>query len=158
MYLENSIVMRASPGIIFRLAADVERWPEMLPHYRWVRVLERRGQQTLLQMAAFRDGLPVSWTSVLEPRPAEGRILFEHVRGITRGMRVEWRLEPLPVGGTLVRIEHEFSPNWPLIGGQVARLVIGEFFVRNIAGKTLRRFKDLAEREQAAAGPAGARG
>ena len=73
-------------------------------------------------------------------------------------MRVEWRLEPLPVGGTLVRIEHEFSPNWPLIGGQVARLVIGEFFVRNIAGKTLRRFKDLAEREQAAAGPAGARG
>ena len=31
------------------------------------------------------------------------------------------------------------------------RLVIGEFFVRNIAGKTLRRMKQLAEAEHAAA-------
>jgi hypothetical protein len=29
--------------------------------------------------------------------------------------------------------------------------VIGELFVRNIAGKTLRRIKELAEAEQAAA-------
>jgi hypothetical protein len=31
----------------------------------------------------------------------------------------------------------------------VARQIIGEFFVRNIAGKTLRRFKALAEQEAA---------
>jgi ribosome-associated toxin RatA of RatAB toxin-antitoxin module len=151
VHLENSIVIEASPDIIFRLAAAVERWPEMLPHYRRVRVLEQRGPQKLVKMAAQRDGLPVSWTSIQEPRPAEGRILFRHVGGITRGMAVEWRLEPLGDGRTHVSIGHDFTPGWPLIGGRVARLVIGELFVRNIAGKTLRRIKELAEAEQAAA-------
>ena len=151
MRLENSIVARAGVDIIFGLAADVERWPEILPHYRWVRVLEQRGQQKLVKMAAQRDGLPVSWTSIQEPRPAEWRILFRHVGGITRGMAVEWRLEPLDDSRTRVNIAHDFTPGWPLIGGRVTRLVIGELFVRNIAGKTLRRIKELAEAEQAAA-------
>jgi ribosome-associated toxin RatA of RatAB toxin-antitoxin module len=149
MQLENEILIAASPDIIFPLAAAVERWPELLPHYRWVRVLERRAGRSLVAMAAHRDGLPVSWTSVLEPRPAERRILFRHVRGVTRGMAVEWQLEPLGDGQTRVSIRHHFSPRWPLIGGRVARLVIGEFFVRNIAAKTLRRIKALAEAEQA---------
>jgi ribosome-associated toxin RatA of RatAB toxin-antitoxin module len=152
VHLENSIVIEASPDIIFRLAAAVERWPQILPHYRRVRVLEQRGQQKLVKMAAQRDGLPVCWTSIQEPRPAERRILFRHVGGITRGMAVEWRLEPLGDGRTRVSIGHDFTPGWPLIGGRVARLVIGELFVRNIAGKTLRRIKELAEAEQGAAG------
>ena len=148
MHLENSVVVGATPDIIFRLVAAIERWPEILPHYRRVRVLEQRGQQKLVKMAAQRDGLPVSWTSIQEPRPAERRILFRHVGGITRGMAVEWRLEPLGDGRTHVSIGHDFTPGWPLIGGRVARLVIGELFVRNIAGKTLRRIKELAEAEQ----------
>jgi ribosome-associated toxin RatA of RatAB toxin-antitoxin module len=151
MPIENSIQIRASADIIFRLAADVEQWPELLPHYRRVRVLGRRGDQKLVSMAALRDGLPVSWTSIQEPRPGERRILFRHVRGVTRGMSVEWRIEPLADGATRVSIEHDFSPGWPLVGGWIADLVIGEFFVRNIAGKTLRRIKALAEAEQAAA-------
>jgi hypothetical protein len=101
-------------------------------------------------MAARRDGIPVSWTSILTPRPGEHRILFQHVRGVTRGMAVEWRIEPLLTGHSRVTIGHDFSPRWPLVGGWVARQIIGEFFVRNIAGKTLRRFKALAEQEATA--------
>jgi ribosome-associated toxin RatA of RatAB toxin-antitoxin module len=153
MHLENTIEIQAAPDIIFRLAADIARWPALLPHYRWVRVLEQQGEQKLVQMAAHRDGLPVSWTSVQEPRPEERRILFRHVGGITRGMAVEWRLEPLAADRTRVSIGHDFSPGWPLIGGRIAQLVIGEFFVRNIAGKTLRRIKTLAEAEQASRSP-----
>ena len=152
MQLENTIQVEAPADIIFRLAADVPRWAQFLPHYRYVRVLDRRGGRMLVRMAAHRDGIPVSWTSVLETRPAERRILFRHVRGATRGMEVEWRIEPRPDGSTRVSIQHDFSPRWPLIGGRLAHLVIGEFFVRNIAGKTLRRMKQLAEAEWAAAG------
>lgn len=150
MRLTNAILISAAPDIIFRFAADVEQWPTLLPHYRSVQVLERHGERKLVRMAAHRDGLPVSWTSVFEPRPSERRILFQHVRGVTRGMVVEWRLEPLVDGQTRVSIQHDFSPRWPLLGGWPARLVIGEFFVRNIAGKTLRRIKMLTEAEQAA--------
>lgn len=157
MQLEDAISIEASPDIIFRLAADVGRWPAILPHYRSVRVLGWRGEQTLVRMAAWRDAIPVAWTAILEPRPAERRILFRHVRGVTRGMEVEWRLEPRPEGGTRVSIRHAFHPRWPLVGGAVARFVIGECFVRNIAGKTLRRIKELAEAEAAAAGRDAAR-
>ena len=31
-------LMRAPIDRVFAAAADVERWPEWLPHYRWVRV------------------------------------------------------------------------------------------------------------------------
>jgi ribosome-associated toxin RatA of RatAB toxin-antitoxin module len=86
MHLENTIEIQAAPDIIFRLAADIARWPELLPHYRWVRVLEQQGERKLVQMAAHRDGFPVRWTSIQEPRPEERRILFRHVGGITRGM------------------------------------------------------------------------
>jgi len=34
--------MRAPAERVFRAAQDVERWPEILPHYRRVRFLERR--------------------------------------------------------------------------------------------------------------------
>src|SRR6266516_5941618 len=100
MRVENSLLIAASPDIIFALAADVERWPRLLPHYRRVRTLKRRGKQTLVEMAAHRDGLPVSWTSIMEVRPSERRILFRHVRGITRGMAVEWTIEPQADGQT----------------------------------------------------------
>ena len=31
----------AAIDLAFHAAADVERWPEFLPHYRWVRMRER---------------------------------------------------------------------------------------------------------------------
>ena len=33
---------RTAASAIFRLAAEVERWPALLPHYRYVRFIERR--------------------------------------------------------------------------------------------------------------------
>ena len=35
-------LVRAPLTRIFSLAADVERWPALLPHYRFVRFVERR--------------------------------------------------------------------------------------------------------------------
>ena len=37
---------------VFAVAADVERWPTLLAHYRWVRMLERRGDGATVEMAA----------------------------------------------------------------------------------------------------------
>jgi len=67
------------------------------------------------------------------------------VRGVTRGMTVEWTITPAP-GGMLVRIAHDFEPPWPRpLGPLVARYIVGDLFVHNIAGKTLRQIKRVAE-------------
>ena len=79
---------------VFAAASVVARWPTILPHYRWVHVLE----DGLVEMAAWRPfggGLlkyPTWWVSQMTiDRPA-GEIRYRHVRGITRGMQVVWRL------------------------------------------------------------------
>ena len=145
MQTRNTIVMRADPDLIFRLAGEVEFWPAILPHYRSVRVLRRRGRKRLVYMAASRDGFPVSWTSIQWLDPVARRIAFRHVKGISRGMDVEWRIEPRADGSVDVSIEHWLTLGWPLIGAFAAERVIGPHFVEHIATRTLRRIKEIAE-------------
>jgi ribosome-associated toxin RatA of RatAB toxin-antitoxin module len=144
LHTENNVFIRADAAKVYRLAAAVERWPEILPHYRWVRVLEDDGRRRLVEMAAWRDRIPVRWRAEQELLPEVPRIVFRHVGGITKGMDVEWVFAPSE-GGVRVAILHDLHLAWPLIGGVVADRVIGPMFVENIAGKTLRRIKELAE-------------
>lgn len=144
MHIENCLVIHADARAVYELAAATERWPQLLPHYRWVHVLERAGNRRVVEMAARRDFIPVWWVAEQVCEPAAPRITFRHLRGVTRGMEVEWRFTPEP-GGTRVAISHELRLGWPLIGRPVADYIIGPQFVAYIAGKTLRRFKDLAE-------------
>lgn len=147
METENHIVIHAPAERIYRLAAYIEKWPEILPHYRWVTLFRDDGLERLAEMAATRDGLPVKWTSIETLDPVNRRIRFRHVRGITRGMDVEWIIDQ-GTSGTDVRIVHVFNPPWPRpLGPLIARYVVGGLFVHNIANKTLRRIKELAEAE-----------
>lgn len=142
MRVSNSIVMPGPPQEVYDLVWQIERWPELLPHYRYV--TNGGDPAAPYRMSARRSGLPVSWTSLYEPERASRRLFFRHVGGRTRGMKVEWRLEPHPLG-THVTIEHEFASPWPLVG-PLATWVICHLFVEHIAGKTLSRFRELAAR------------
>lgn len=143
-HTENVIEMDAAPERIFALAVDTPRWPEFLPHYRSVTEFERSEQRRIVEMAAHRDGIPVKWTSVQEWFPEEYRITFYHIGGITKGMDVTWHIEAQSDGSTRVRITHDFDLGWPLIG-PFANWVTSEFFVRNIAQKTLSTIQRIVE-------------
>ncbi len=138
---------------VFAAASSVTRWPSILPHYRWVRILN----DGLVEMAAWRPfarGLlkyPVWWVSEMTiDRPA-GEIRYRHVRGITREMQVRWRLVEVGEGsggseGVDVEIVHTWDgPRWPLIGQLAANLVIGPIFIHGIAWRTLAGIKKEAE-------------
>jgi len=148
LHAENEILVRAGAAEVYGLAAPVERWPEILPHYRWVRVLEDDGEgRRLVEMAALRDFIPVRWRAEQRLFPDVPHITFRHVGGITKGMEVEWVFAPQGDGAVRVSILHDLPrlAGWPLIGGLVAERIVGPLFVSNIAGKTLGRIKELAE-------------
>lgn len=129
---------------IFALAADVERWPQILPHYRYVRPMPDPNGERRFAMGARRGPIPVTWEAIQRPMRNERRIEFVHTGGVTRGMEVAWRFEPRD-GQVDVSIEHRLDLRWPLIGELVARTIIGPQFIEAIAGRTLRRIKALAE-------------
>jgi ribosome-associated toxin RatA of RatAB toxin-antitoxin module len=142
----------APADLCFRVAADVERWPDILPHYRWVRFHRKDDFGTgRVEMAAWRDfagplRYPTWWVSDMHVAADEPAIHFTHVDGITRRMVVKWAFEPR-AGGTHVRITHAWDgPRWPLIGPLAWRLVIGPRFVSVIAGRTLAGIGREAER------------
>jgi ribosome-associated toxin RatA of RatAB toxin-antitoxin module len=129
---------------IFPLAADVERWPQILPHYRYVRRLPDLHGERRFAMGARRGPIPVSWEAIERPMPDARTIEFVHTGGVTKGMWVAWRFEPV-ADGTDVSIEHRLELGWPVIGGFAARRVIGPQFIEAIAGRTLGRIRALAE-------------
>ena len=136
-------LMRAPYERVFVLAAEVERWAELLPHYRYVRRIPD-GSARHFEMGARRGPIPVRWRAIQRPLPEQRRIEFVHTGGVTRGMQVAWRFEDRE-GALDVSIEHELELGWPLIGGFAADHVVGPQFIEAIAGRTLRRVKELAE-------------
>lgn len=161
----NETVVAAPAGTCFRAGADVERWPEILPHYRRVRFLRRDGfGRGRVEMAAYRHfgplPYPVWWVSEMDADPEEPVVRYHHVDGITAGMDVWWRFEELHPGAgtagsgnpegagprTRIEIVHEWEgPGWPLIGGLAARRVIGPHFVEVVADRTLDGVRRSAE-------------
>jgi len=143
MHKTNSLLMRAPKMAIFETAANLELWPKILPHYRYIRFLERGADRNIVVMAARRSGIPISWTSeqIIDRERLE--VHFHHLKAWTKGMRVVWIFSDTP-DGVLVAISHDFRfrirPLAPIID-----LVIGDFFIRNIANKTLRCMKAYVE-------------
>jgi ribosome-associated toxin RatA of RatAB toxin-antitoxin module len=147
--LVDEIGVAATPDSVFAVASDVERWPEILPHYRWVRMLERSPERTVVEMAAWRPfpvlRWPTWWVSRMWVDDAGREVRYRHIRGITTGMDVVWRVEPRN-GGSHITLIHDWSgPGWPLIRGPAARWVILPHFVHAIAARTLAGVKRKAE-------------
>ena len=145
--------------LIFELARDVERWPEHLAHYRFVRFTRRDGRDGgIVEMSANRPfgvfDWPTFWRSEMETIPLapmqSPAIRFRHIGGITTGMDVVWEFAPRG-SGTDVRIVHVWNgPPLPLVGTLAARAVIGPVFVHGIASRTLAGLARIAERRAAA--------
>lgn len=155
MHTENSIVMNAPLEKIFETVADLTRWPQILPHYRWIRFLEQGPDRNIVTMAAFRNlpglasaRIPVQWTSELMIDHDKKQIRFHHLKAFTRGMDVVWMFAPVP-GGTEVRILHDMKPTFPIFGSFITETIVGGFFVSFIAEQTLMHMKRYVEQNHA---------
>ena len=111
----------------------------------------------MVEMAAWRDfpgfRYPTWWLSEMDVDEAGHVVRYRHIKGITKGMDVVWKVDDLGDGTSHLSIVHEWvGPRWPLIGGIAADWVIGPHFINHIAGRTLLGIAEAAEAaaEQAA--------
>ena len=143
MHTANSIIIRAPQSMIFETAANLELWPKILPHYRYIRYLERSPERNLVVMAAVRSGIPISWTSeqIIDRERCE--IHFRHLKAWTKGMHVVWTFRDTPAG-VLVEILHDLRFRIRLLG-PIVEPIIGKGFIHPVATETLRWMKMYLE-------------
>ncbi len=143
------IDIAAPAELVFGLARNVERWPDLLPHYVAAsrRAAPDRDGRLMVAFIARRPilgviglGLPVAWRSWTWSDPNARTLHFDHRGGATNGMRVTWRIVDRDQGRCRVDIEHDFRPRIPGWARLVDRL-----FTAPIAGRTLATFRAIAE-------------
>jgi len=129
--------------IAFETAANLELWPRILPHYRYIRYLEQSPDRNVVVMAATRSGIPISWTSeqIIDRDCVEVR--FSHLKAFTKGMRVVWTFQEVPEG-VMVEIKHDLAFRVKTLA-PIADKIIGDFLIHDIANKTLRCMKSYVE-------------
>jgi ribosome-associated toxin RatA of RatAB toxin-antitoxin module len=143
MHKANSLLIRAPKTAIFDTAANLELWPRILPHYRYIHFLERGPDRNIVVMAAQRSGIPISWTSeqIIDRERLE--IHFHHLKAWTKGMHVVWTFSDA-AEGVLVTISHDLRFRIPALS-PIVNPIIGDFFIHNIASKTLHCMKAYVE-------------
>ncbi len=153
MRTTNTLRMVAPLEKVYEAARNVERWPSILGHYRWVRMLERRPAGGIVEMAAWRPfgplNYPTWWVSEMWTDSSLPEVRYRHIEGITRGMDVVWCMQALGQE-TEVTIVHEWKgPSWPLVRRPAAELVIGPVFIHGIASRTLAGIRHFVEHSHA---------
>lgn len=143
MHTGNSILMKVPKERIFETAANLALWPEILPHYRYIHYYEKSPVRNVVKMAAVRSGIPIAWTSeqIIDHDALEVR--FHHLKAFTKGMKVVWTFTDTPEG-VRVEILHDLQFRVPALA-PIADKIIGEFFIQNIANKTLACMKKHLE-------------
>ena len=149
--------MNAPKLRIFEVAADLEKWPTFLPHYRYIHYLERGSNRNVVRMAARRGNIPVSWVSEEVIDTDKYEVRFRHLKAWTKGMEVVWTFVEQP-SGVLVSIAHELHFRIPPLS-PIAEPIIGGFFISYVANQTLKHMKayveNLPRRSPAATGESG---
>src|SRR2546423_7186164 len=125
MHTGNAIFMRASKQRVFETAANLELWPKILPHYRYIHFYEKSPTRNVVKMAATRSGIPIAWTSEQIVDREKCEVRFHHLKAFTKGMEVVWRFSETP-SGVLVEIVHDLRFRIAALA-PFADKIIGEF-------------------------------
>lgn len=144
MQTGNSIIIQAPREAIFETASDLAQWPRILPHYRYIRFLESNAQRSIVEMAAVRSGIPISWTSEFVVDRDRMELRFLHLKKFTRGMKVVWTFKETPAG-VLVEIAHNLRFRVAALA-PIAEPIISGFFIHHVANQTLRVMKAHVEK------------
>ena len=135
--------MQASRAEIFETAANLGLWPKILPHYRYIKYLERGTDRNVVIMAANRSGIPISWMSEQVIDWEKFEVRFYHLKAFTKGMFVVWSFKETPAG-VLVAIAHDMNFRVRVLAA-LAEPIIGDFFIHHIANRTLQCMKMYLE-------------
>lgn len=129
---EQSVELPYSPGEVFDLVADIERYPEFLPEYREVRIRAREGERLLVDQVI---GLPLVTLSLqAEAIIHRPEIISVRSRQSLLGeLHARWAFRASPAGAH-VDFHLALTPASPFGAG------LARYLMERSAARTLRAF------------------
>ncbi|MBW8708511.1 MAG: type II toxin-antitoxin system RatA family toxin [Alphaproteobacteria bacterium] len=85
-------------ALMYRVVADVEKYPEFLPWVVALRILTRRQNGMTAEMAVGYGGLRERYTSDIALDPAIHRIDVTQLKGPFKTLENHWQFTPLATG------------------------------------------------------------
>ena len=142
--LEHAIRIDRPLGVVYALAAEVERYPEFLPGYLESRIIERRNGDVLLERRAYVQGKLTQWKSWAHFTP-DRAIEFEHAAGPLAGMKVRWLFTALSPYETYLQIIHQFPPFRRLTLPWFREKLVYKPGINQMAHRVVQSFKKACE-------------
>lgn len=138
--VENTITINEDVNKVFELASDFEHYPEFIPTYKEVKIIEREGNKMIVERKSLVKTKEIRWRScvVIEPNKS---IKAEQLEGPIPGMKIEWLFEKID-GRTKITLIHIFEyKKIPLIGHIIGKLIVANI-VYKMAEETLMGIKN----------------
>ena len=130
---------------VYGLARRVERHPEFIADYLSCKILERRGEDLLLERTAMIRGKVHPWRSWVHFVEDQG-LYFVHQGGRLDGMLVSWEFSSKGPSCTAMTITQAFHVRMPLpwVGSLFEKIVIAPK-LSDIARRVIQSFKQACE-------------
>ncbi|MDG4862210.1 aromatase/cyclase [Streptomyces sp. T-3] len=108
--VEHEISVSAPAQTVYRLIAEVANWPRIFPPTIYVDHVEEGEREERIRIWATANGEAKSWTSRRTLDPEGLRITFRQEVSTppVASMGGTWVIEPLPDGGSRIRLLHDY--------------------------------------------------
>lgn len=146
--IHSEITVNTPVDVVYSLAKQVERFPDIMPDVESVEVLERDGQNTITHWVGSikQFNRTIQWTEEDEWDDETHTCKFRLKEGDFDKYEGTWKFEETPEG-TRVCLDLEYEYNVPLIGAIIKALV--RKLMQQNTDQMLAALKQEAERAQA---------
>jgi len=127
-----------SPEQLFKLIADIERYPEFLPWCKGAYIRERKGNIITADLVVGYKGIREKFTSIVTLIPNKS-ISVSYGGGALKHLENEWGFKPARGGGCELSFYVDFSMRSALLGGLMS------IFFDNAFQKMVSAFEKRAE-------------
>ena len=126
--------IQAPVSVVYALAKDVEKFPEIMPDVESVEVLSREGNRTVTRWVGIirQFNRKLKWEEWDEWNDDERSCVFEQTEGDFTVYKGSWRFSEQD-GATTAELTIEFELHVPLVGSLI-RAVVAKLMKSNCEG------------------------
>jgi ribosome-associated toxin RatA of RatAB toxin-antitoxin module len=143
---KSEVIINANLTKVFDISADIEKYPEFIPVYKEVKILERKGNTLIVQRIGIVNNKQVRWKSEIKINPYHS-IEAVQLQGPLKGMKVVWQFERIDNEKTkIILIHYIVYKKIPILGKLITRFIIANI-IKKIAEETLEAIKNRVEKD-----------